>query len=147
MMLQSSTRPRLTGWRQSRTGKRVWMKHCGRRRSAGCSVRWPPNGCPRTEEWTALMACLRRPLVREKSLQPACWKKRYSTPVFYYDFYFPSSSFSLPALVPAVMCDSGGHAAWKNFFSGGLPAHTAGASAHCTVQRWGLKIQHDDCLA
>lgn len=48
-------------------------------------------------------------------------------------FSFPSSSFSLAALVPAVLCYSGSHTSRKDFCSGGLPAHTTGASAHCTV--------------
>lgn len=45
------------------------------------------------------------------------------------------SSIPLTARMSAVLCDSGGHKARENFFSGGLPADTAGASAYCTIQR------------
>lgn len=65
MILQYNTRPPLTGCSQQRNGKHVWMKHCGRQRSAGCSVWWPPNDCPRTGEWTVLAACTRKLQVRK----------------------------------------------------------------------------------
>lgn len=45
----------------------------------------------------------------------------------------PSSSGPFAARMPAVLCDSGGHEARKDFCSRGLSAHTAGTSAYCTV--------------
>lgn len=140
MILQFSMRPPLTGHKQQRNGKHVWMKHCGRQMSAGYSVRWLSNGCPRTGEWTLLTAHMRRLQVKKQNKPPQtedwllCFKSdRKRTWSTTWSFSFLSRSFPLPALVPTVLCDSDSHKTRKDFSSGGLPALTAGASAYCTV--------------
>lgn len=95
MMLHCSSRLTLNGSKQQRNGKLVWMKPCGRQRSAGCSVKSLPNGCLRTGELTALTACLKRQQVRSRQKFWARQKetrKSQMSPVF---VFCPALSLSL----------------------------------------------------
>lgn len=97
-ILPSSMRWPLTGRKLQRSGKSVWMRRCGRRRSAGCSARWRPSGYPKTGEWTASTACLRRPQVR-KHLQSwyVFFKLKNKEPKRPFFLFFIALSLSLLA--------------------------------------------------
>lgn len=142
-ILPSSMRRPLTGRKPQSSGKRAWMKRWGRQGSAGCSARWRPSGYLKTGEWTASTACLRRPRVKNTPtiLISFLWTENTKNQK---DLFFPvlCSSVPLTARMSAILCDSGGHKTREDFFSGGLPADTAGASAYCTIQRWGQKVIH-----
>lgn len=81
MILQFSMRPPLIGCKQQGNGKHLWMKHCGRQTSAGCSVRWPLRGCQRTGEWTVLMACSRRLQVKKQQWPLKTAEREWKGPV------------------------------------------------------------------
>lgn len=74
------------------------MRRFGRQMSAGCSVRWPPSGCLRTGEWTALTARLRRLQVKKKK------EKRKATKAPGLKLDFPAAVEQKVALTTFLFC-------------------------------------------